>query len=307
MAFYRRRYRKRSSFRRRGYGARKSRTLKKVKRDILKCNFPTKVKFIGLPEKKTMFLTDQQTIVTSGNNQNKVLYLYPTACENFKTLYRDEELFPNNNSINSILANWDKYCVLAVYIRIQPNANIFDGSDGKKIVPIKCYYAMNNNLDYGYGKDDVNGGDDQEVDEDATVNGHLMSEVLDEYGKRLLIDKPIFTFNSNEHCTFVLKSPQTMQSDTPVVHSKYQWWSIVDQAILTRGEYRFSGSRDQQVEDDGDDGSDKEGELCPLGTPITPLRPMNLPAVHCGHLYFDSGNTEVSLNITINYKIALRG
>ena len=133
MAFYRRRYRKRSSFRRRGYGARKSRTLKKVKRDILKCNFPTKVKFIGLPEKKTMFLTNQETIVTAssdGNSQNKVLYLYPTKCPNIKTLYRQQNITLGTNAAPALFANWDKYCVLAVYIRIQPEANIFQTNSG---------------------------------------------------------------------------------------------------------------------------------------------------------------------------------
>ena len=306
MAFYRRRYRKRSSFRRRGYGARKSRTLKKVKRDILKCNFPTKVKFIGLPEKKTMFLTKQETIYTTDHEENaqnvaanRVLYLYPTACDNFTTLYKDVYLFNDGdkaNRIQSILANWDKYCVLAVYIRIQPQANIFDGTAGKSIVPIKCYYAMNNNLDFGT---------------EGTVRGHTIQEALNDYGRELVVEKPIFTFNSNEHCTFVLKAPQTMESDTPVVHNKYTWWSLVDQAILKRGEYKFDGAREEENSKDedwsGDDEGDGEQNLCPLGTPIIPLRNDQLPAVHCGHLYFDSGDTPVALNVTINYKIALRG
>lgn len=308
MAFYRRRYRKRSSFRRRGYGARKSRTLKKVKRDILKCNFPTKVKFIGLPEKKTMFLTDQQTIVTSDTNgvqQNKTLYLYPTKCKNIKTLYRKERFGIGGTaedpvSASGLFANWDKYCVLAVYIRIQPEANIFDGTTAaKSIVPIKCYYAMNNNLVF---------------DESATpqtINGISVKEVVDQYGENLLLDKPIFTFNSNEHCTFVLKAPQTMQSDQPVVHKKYEWWSLVDQALLDDKKYSGAKEGDREDKDSEEEGENQEEELddtiVPLSTPLISLRSDYLPIVHCGHLYFDSGFTPVKLNVTINYKIALRG
>lgn len=304
MAFYRRRYRKRSSFRRRGYGARKSRTLKKVKRDILKCNFPTKVKFIGLPEKKTMFLTDQQTIVTSGNGVKKTLYLYPTKCPNIKTLYREERFQigkdkdDNPISAGALFANWDKYCVLAVYIRIQPEANIFDGIN-KSIVPIKCYYAMNNNLVF---------------DESAapqTINGIEVKRVVDNYGEHLLLDKPIFTFNSNEHCTFVLKAPQTMQSDQPVVHKKYEWWSLVDQALLDDKKYSGAKTGNQVDEESEEEGENQEEELddtvVPLSTPLISLRSDYLPIVHCGHLYFDSGVTPVKLNVTINYKIALRG
>ena len=43
--------------RRIGRRFKKSSSLKKIKKDILKCNFPTKVKFMGLTEKKVMFLT----------------------------------------------------------------------------------------------------------------------------------------------------------------------------------------------------------------------------------------------------------
>lgn len=297
MAFYRRRYRKRSSFRRRGYGARKSRTLKKVKRDILKCNFPTKVKFIGLPEKKTMFLTNQETIVTAssdGNSQNKVLYLYPTKCPNIKTLYRQQNITLGTNAAPALFANWDKYCVLAVYIRIQPEANIFDGSNGKSIVPIKCYYAMNNNLVFS---------------NDAAIAGVSLKNVTELYGKELLLEKPIFTFNSNEHCTFVLKAPQTMQSDQPVVHKKYEWWSLVDQALLD--DVRYSGAdipKQSSIHEESEEEEEEPDDtIVPLSTPLITLRSDYLPIIHCGHLYFDSGATPVKLNVTINYKIALRG
>lgn len=306
MAFYRRRYRKRSSFRRRGYGARKSRTLKKVKRDILKCNFPTKVKFIGLPEKKTMFLTDQQTIVSGGDNSENTLYLYPTKCPNIKTLYRIEPLVigennttqpPKDVTTDTIVANWDKYCVLAVYIRIQPEANIFDGSNGKKIVPIKCYYAMNNNLVF------------DESNTQQTVSGVGVKDIVNVYGERLLLDKPIFTFNSNEHCTFVLKAPQTMQSDQPVVHKKYEWWSLVDQALLDDKKYAGAkeGNQTSMREESEEEDDEYDDTVVPLSTPLVKLRSNYLPIVHCGHLYFDSGDTPVELNVTINYKIALRG
>ena len=296
MAFYRRRFRK-SYGRRRRYTPRKSRSLRRIKKDILKCNFPTKIKMIGLPEKKTMFLTHQTELVTAGEGSKKILYLYPTECENIKTLYKKHTMFEGaaNQEVQSYLANWDKYCVLAVYIKIQPQANVFDGSNGKTIIPVKCYYAMNNNVVFDSG--DV-------------IKTHGIKDVLEQYGHDLLIEKPVFTFNSNEHCTFVLRAPSTMQTDTPVVHKKYQWWSLVDQALIASNERIFDGSKDlnnstiHEVEED--DEEEALNTVVPLSTPIGPLRTDELPAVHCGHLYFES-DSPVKLNVTINYKIALRG
>ena len=42
-------------------------SLRKIKKDIMRCNFPTKVKFLGLTEKKVMFLTKTFTIDTPLN------------------------------------------------------------------------------------------------------------------------------------------------------------------------------------------------------------------------------------------------
>lgn len=335
MAFYRR-YRR--SFKRRAPRMRRrfrGSALRRVKKDVLKCNFPTKVKFIGLPEKKVMFLTDQQEVVTgvvkeesvypngSGNGSKTnvetilprtgTLDLYPTRCKNFKTLYRYEEIFKFEIDDNALynpkayFANWDKYCILAVYIRIQPQKNIFMGETiDNSIVPIQCYYALNNNVIF---------------DQTATIpnTGITASMLVNGYNEKLMLDKPLFTFNSNEHCTFVLLGPQTMETDTPVVHKKYQWWSVIDQALLCAGENNFTGGTttgpvqgelSYEEEEDISDGS-----IVPLGTPIRKFRCSSLPAIHCGHLFFCTNpdhtkiNTiaNVKLNVTINYKIALKG
>lgn len=309
MAFYRR-YRR--SFRRRAPRMRRrfrGSALRRVKKDILKCNFPTKVKFIGLPERKVMFLTNNTHVtcikrpVVDGNEDNvltgSTLFLYPTECENFQTLCQERNIFNfirnDGPNINSIFANWDKYCILAVYIRIQPQANLFDGQGQNKIVPIRCYYSLNNNLVF---------------DPQVLVNNVNAQDVVNGYNKKLMLEKPIFTFNSNEHCTFVLRAPQTMQSDTPVVHKKYQWWSVTDQAIMCLGDNKFSGAKINTNDDESIDGGEfADGSIVPLGTPIKEWRCDALPVVHCGHLYFDIGDTnvQVELNVTINYKIALKG
>ena len=267
--------------------------LRRVKKDILKCNFPTKVKFIGLPEKKVMFLTEQGVIDTEGNNGT--LYLYPTRCKNIRTLCKVSVLDNNGPTINperkAIISNWDKYCVLAVYIRIQPLANMFDGTNSA-IVPVKCFYSMNNNVVFK-----------GQAGDERTANIQL----VDEYNKQMLVEKPLFTFNSNEHFTFVLRAPQTMQTDTPVIHKRYTWWSLVDQAIIELGNTNFSGGKYsgnpimEEIEPE-------ESEFLPFSTPLVNFRSTELPAVHCGHLYFTTEDgTPVKLNATINYKIALKG
>lgn len=301
MAFRRyRRYRRRvPRVRRRFRGA----ALRKVKKDILKCNFPTKVKFIGLPEKKVMFLTDQTMINTKPYVQDDIpidsrtLYLYPTKCKNFKTICRKASIDKATDQ-KGLFSNWDKYCVLAVYIRVQPQINMFAGGEnGNKIVPIKCFYAMNNNVIF----DNNTGGG----------NFTLNQELVNLYNEQMLIEKPLFTFNSNEHFTFVLRAPQTMQTDTPVVHKRYTWWSIVDQAIIAEQDTNFAGSNinfntAKPVKDDFME--PEETEVLPFSTPLITYRSKELPAIHCGHLFFTTENgAEVALNVTINYKIALKG
>lgn len=290
--------------------------LRKVKRDILKCNFPTKVKFIGLPEKKTMFLTEHKIIHTAVHDvkiddsnvvqtDDRTLYLYPTRCKNFQTLIKDTTLEINNSlktyNLPSILSNWDKFCVTAIYIKIQPKANVYDGSAGKTIVPVQCYYSMNNNVIFDKRWSIVSS------DEQSTLN---IQNAIGVYNQQMLIEKPVFTFNSNEHFTFVLKAPQTMQTDTPVVHKKYTWWSIVDQALIANGDTSFSGGQLQNGVSNMEDEEiePEENDALPFSTPLKPFRSKELPAVHCGHLFFyTEPETDVQLDVTINYKIALKG
>lgn len=275
-------------------------SLRKIKKDILKCNFPTKVKFIGLPEKKVMFLTEQTMVTTTSGSDigdQRTLYLYPTRCKNFKTLCKKTEILNKDASFNpqqfAYISNWDKYCVLAVYIRVQPQANVFNGDEGKMIVPIKCFYSLNNNVIFDMDQTSPNFGPNR-----TFVNA---------YNEQMLVEKPLFTFNSNEHFTFVLRAPQTMQTDTPVVHKRYTWWSIVDQALIALGDTSFAGSNikftQEQIQEEPE-----ENEFLPFSTPLINYRSKELPAIHCGHLYFTTEDgSDVTLNVTINYKIALKG
>ena len=280
--------------------------LRKIKRDILKCNFPTKVKFIGLPEKKVMFLTRQTVIQTKAEYPSgdfaadkRTLFLYPTECRNFRTLYKKGNITrhvgENDQDMKSaaIFSNWDKYCVLAVYIRVQPQINMFDGNGEKTITPVKCYYAMNNNVIF---------------QNNMTDSDHTIEQLLGLYNEQMLEEKPLFTFNSNENFTFVLRAPQTMQTDTPVVHKKYTWWSIVDQAIIANGDTIFSGAASGKYATMQEDIEPEENECLPFSTPLIGFRSKELPAIHCGHLFFTTeDNIPVKLNVTINYKIALKG
>ena len=109
-------------------------SLSRVKKDIMKCNFPTKVKFMGLTERKVMFLTKNLQISMVGTPaQGQVaakpatqqIILDPVAADNFKSLIAD----PDDN-----IFNWDKMCILGIYIKFQPLKNMWDAGDGNNTI-----------------------------------------------------------------------------------------------------------------------------------------------------------------------------
>ena len=182
----RRKLYRRSRLRSRG----KKINLRKLKKDILKCNFPTKIKFLGLTEKKTMFLTKSGTITGSTS-----FVLNPLNTENYSTI--------TGNIANH--CNWDKMCILGVYIRIQPTVNMFQGQvEGNSITQVQCTYNMN-------------------VIEDPNVQDNPDKVDYDTAG---IVNKQVFTFNSNESFTIYIPAPSTMSTIDAVIHKPKTWWCI---------------------------------------------------------------------------------
>ena len=274
MGFYRSTKRRNYRRSRRYFRKSSSKLLKRVKKDILKNNFPTKIKFIGLPEKKIMFLQATQT-VTIPADTGKTLILNPLHTSNVNTLY--DSMTVNNNP-NIKICNWDKICVLAIYIRIQPNMNMFTGAGASVIRPVKCYYSINNNVDGPV----------------ANINA---------YNAALLNKKNIFTFNSNESFTLVLKGPSSMSTATPSIHKSYSWWSIADskkESIVDNDHPILKDENEEEEEENvtNEDEVDDYGDV--FGNGIL---------FHCGSIYFKpvGDGSNVTFNISISYKVALKG
>lgn len=267
----------------------KSSSLRKIKKDILKCNFPTKVKFMGLPEKKVMFLTQDYDLnfTSTGTGANKVgtshvIILDPMATENIDSIL-DQKIFTaiGGSQIKGTFSNWDKLCILGIYIKFQPKKNVWTANADGDIVPVKCTYTMNNcPLTYKVG---------EETKELATV-----------YDKANLVNKQIFTFNSNEAFTIYVPAPTTMCSESPVVHKSKTWWSITD-LQQTLKENTFKAIMDEVSEDE------EEGEYQDIASPVVDVGGVAQvkPSLSAGRLYLyaEAGG----YNITINYKVALKG
>ena len=264
----RRKMYRRSNLRRRG----KKINLRKLKKDILKCNFPTKIKFLGLTEKKTMFLTQSGTITGPTS-----FVLNPLDTENYSTI--------TGNIANH--CNWDKICILGIYIRIQPTINMFQGTVagvvGNKITQVQCTYNMN-------------------VIEDPNAQNNPDKVNYDTAG---VVNKQVFTFNSNESFTIYIPAPSTMSTVDAVIHKPKTWWSLIN---LKDGTYvqppapnpnpNHNGRRNISEDDEDEDDEGEYGSILPNGN--------DRPVFTAGRVFFNAG-VGVSFNYTINYKVALRG
>lgn len=273
-SFRSRRYRPRL---RRRYRIKKS-SLSKIKKDILKCNFPTKVKFMGLTERKVMFLTYQKSIEFSSTNKDRALYLIPSVASNWKSIVTDyaatipKDPVTGATTKDARLPNWDKICILGIYIKVQPNFNMFQGGAGKTIRPVKCFYAMDS----------------------------CPSDRMIEFDKQLLPYKQVFTFNSNEAFTIYLPAPTTMDFNTSVVHRSKTWWSLA--GIKTPKEEDVVKG---EMSEDGEDGEDDQESDVEEGE-FSAIFKDEGDVFHCGRLAFQcEGDAE--FNVTINYKVALKG
>lgn len=262
---------------RRRYRVKKS-SLSKIKKDILKCNFPTKVKFMGLTEKKTMFLTHSFDANINGNGFN--FYLSPLNSENIGTIYTQNHPYTvgvdaDGRPItrNGRIANWDKLCILGVYIKFQPKKNVWVASAnaGPNINTVECTYTMNN------------------LDPNPPANDSLLAI---DFGNK--INKQLFTFNSNEAFTIYVPAPTTMELSSACVHRSKTWWSLTDLVPFANGGHTLE-REDDSDEEVSDEGVDELGNVMGNG--------LNM---HAGRIYLRStGGAEY--NITINYKVALKG
>lgn len=280
-----RRFSARTSRRRRGMRRRSS--MRKIKKDILKCNFPTKVKFMGLPEKKVMFFTYNGGFSLEKSSHS--LLLEPLACPNISSIMSQIATGTGTGTVK--FSNWDKFCILGIYIKLQPVKNQWTGTATDTINEVRCTYTYNN----------------------------CPVETSMEYDKTNINNKQVFTFNSNEAFTIYIPAPPTMtyrqayestvnviegqgkvsvlhpqQSDC-VVHKSKTWWSLAD--LRASGLEVEHNLGDEEDMDEDDEASEDIGT--PYGNNLSPV-------MHAGRLFFTCEGS-AKYNVTINYKVALKG
>jgi len=271
------RYYNRRRFARRVRRVRRSKksSLSRVKKDIMKCNFPTKVKFMGLTEKKVMFLTKtmdlkigKHTIVDNNVSKDfkagQIIILDPLNTENVQSLGAS----PTENDDTVRIYNWDKICILGIYIKFQPKRNMWE-DDG--IAPVKCIYSSHI-IPTGTGYNDTA----------LTIEGNFVNS------------KQVFTFNSNEAFTMYLPAPTTMSSENPCVHRSKTWWSLfnIGTHATSNNIQNEYGTVEEENTDDLPEYSAITGD--------------SRPYVSAGVLFLTTEAT-ANYNVTINYKVALKG
>lgn len=267
--------------RRVGRRFKKSSSMRKVKKDILKCNFPTKVKFMGLSEKKVMFLTESATIndISTGYST----YLVPGRCPNISSIAKVETAGDN---LTVKYSNWDKMCILGIYIKFQPIKNQWMGSAYTPTTTTNPTTGATNTT-WTETVDTIS-----EVKCTYTFNNVPDARMV-EYDNANIHNKQVFTFNSNEAFTIYIPAPPTMSTDSACVHKSKTWWSITDMKV--------NGLAGQRGESEEYEDEEMEDEF--IGTPYGNE---NAPMIHAGRLFLKS-NGVAKYNITINYKVALKG
>lgn len=264
---------------RRRYRVKKS-SLSKIKKDIMKCNFPTKVKFMGLTEKKTMFLTKTQSLDITENG--KSIYLNPLDTDNIVSIMNSKQPITTNTNVR--VSNWDKICILGIYIKFQPKKNVWNAGDEKNnINTVKCTYNMNN----------VEPADIARVPNADPQKGPIRPGfTIEQYDQLCLNQKQVFTFNSNESFTLYIPAPTTMEFGSACVLRSKTWWSLANMVSKQEGARTMEESEDETEETDENlEGVLDENDMGNF--------------IHAGRLYFESAGA--NYNITINYKVALKG
>lgn len=241
---------------------------------------------MGLSERKVMFLTRTERIALA--NTNQCILLDPLKCPNVISI------MVNDNGAK--FANWDKFCILGIYIKMQPVKNQWTGAAAANGQPadtineVQCTYTYNNcpeNQAAIYDSDNIN-------------------------------RKQVFTFNSNEAFTIYIPAPPTMSYRDPitvpvagagvqnvtvtipqhsdcVVHKSKTWWSLADLKANTTGR-QMIGEEEGSMDDEE---SDEDMIGSPYDNAISPI-------MHAGRLFFNCAGV-ATYNVTINYKVALKG
>ena len=245
----------------------RKREMARIKKDIMKCNFPTKIKFMGLPERKTMFLQKEITLDSANLPTHFSITLNPFDTTNLSTLF------------DGTVPNWDKIKVLAIYVKMTPNRNMW--SEASSMTPIKCFYVVSN-----------------------AKNG-------DAYDEDLKNKKQLFVFNCNENFTIYLGKPQTMTASDGVIYKPGQWFSLGEftgkAKQLQMEEEEDEDDDDKQkrgmIKDDEEEREDEEEDFF-IGTNADDVDSRS--TMSCGRLHFTSTKA-IDYTISISYKVALKG
>ena len=239
----------------------------------MKCNFPTKVKFMGLTEKKTMFLTKTQSLDIT--EDGKSIYLNPLDTDNIVSIMNSKQPIVTNTNVR--VSNWDKICILGIYIKFQPKKNVWNAGDEKNnINTVKCTYNMNN-------------VEPADIARAPNADPARPGFTIEQYDQLCLNQKQVFTFNSNESFTLYIPAPTTMEFGSACVLRSKTWWSLANMVSKQEGARTGEESEDETDEDlEGVLDVDNMGNF-----------------IHAGRLYFESAGA--NYNITINYKVALKG
>ena len=269
----------------------KKTSMARIKKDIMKCNFPTKVKFMGLTEKKVMFLTEVRDM-NLDNSATEIL-LNPLNAGNIASILNTTTMYVQGENqaqqYKKVFSNWDKICILGIYIKFQPKKNTWIATNGTAdITQVFCTYNQSN------------------VDMTPVTVVNQNNQNPSAYGPsnydadaRYL--KQQFIFNSNEAFTMYIPAPPTMSSADPSVHKSKSWWSLINIKPNIVG--------NNYINDENDE-SDRDDEL-PILDAVGPIQPGGLvndarPYIHAGRLFIGAEGP-ASYNITINYKVALKG
>ena len=145
-----------------------------------------------------------------------------------------------------------------------------NGND--QIAPVKCIYSSH-------------------IVPIGALNNATALEIENSFVKT----KQVFTFSSNEAFTMYLPAPTTMSSEDPCVHKSKTWWSLynINTHALTNNIQDEYGAVEE--EDNSDD--------LPEYSAITGN---TRPYISAGVLFLTTATT-ADYNVTINYKVALKG
>ena len=233
---------------------------------------------MGLTERKVMFLTKTMNLSIGKHGdiaKGQIIILDPLNTTNIGSL----GALPSSGD-DARIYNWDKLCILGIYIKFQPKKNMWDANGNDNITPVKCIYSSHI----------------IPVGNTPAINAASLA-----IENSFVNNKQVFTFNSNEAFTMYIPAPTTMSSEDPCVHKSKTWWSLYNIGKHTSSN-NIQGTQNDQIEEEDYDDDDELAEY-------SAITGATRPYVSAGVLFLTVDNdTDVAdYNITINYKVALKG